>query len=253
LRLPSSPMTFLTLSHLCLLCPTQLEYTLAADREACHHGHRTVAYDSGQVQPKSETAKDFDAAIAATLEISSYDLAVLKRHLIAQNWVPASTDEHEIDDAVFRFRKTYRPGRAHQVVRSDYHNIFKDNPRLSGLFNVWANGEIEDHQAEYEHDPMSLNATEIHRESAKYDAVRALLAHLAASKTYAEPTGSVAGLPDLTDVQAMELLKTNARLRAVFTNNVKKSTDKELKEIDRLKQKISEKDAEIAGMLRSLA
>jgi hypothetical protein len=46
------------------------------------------------------------------------------------------------------------------------------------------------------------------------------------------------------------LLKTNACLRAIFTNNVKKSAKQETK---KLKQTISEKDAEISEMLRSLA
>lgn len=57
------------------------------------------------------------------------------------------------------------------------------------------------------------------------------------------------GLPDITDDQAMELLKTNARLRAIFTNNVKKSTGKET---EALNQKIAEKDAEIARLTSEL-
>lgn len=57
------------------------------------------------------------------------------------------------------------------------------------------------------------------------------------------------GLPDLTDEQAMELLKTNARLRAIFTNNVKKSTTKET---EALNQKIAEKDAEISRLTSEL-
>jgi len=57
------------------------------------------------------------------------------------------------------------------------------------------------------------------------------------------------GLPDITDEQAMELLKTNARLRAIFTNNVKKSTTKET---EALNQKIAEKDAEISRLTSEL-
>ena len=57
-------------------------------------------------------------------------------------------------------------------------------------------------------------------------------------------------LPNIADEQATELLRTNARLRAIFTNNVKKTT---AKETEALQQKIAEKDAEIDGMLRSLA
>lgn len=57
------------------------------------------------------------------------------------------------------------------------------------------------------------------------------------------------GLPDVTDEQAMELLKTNARLRAIFTNNLKKAV---AKDTEPLNQKIAEKDAEIARLTSEL-
>jgi hypothetical protein len=88
------------------------------------------AYDGPRSQQKSGTAKDFDATISATLEISSYDLAVLKRHLISQKWVPASADEDAIEDAVFRFRRTYRHDRTYQTDY-DYKIIFRGNKRLA--------------------------------------------------------------------------------------------------------------------------
>ncbi|KAM0716436.1 hypothetical protein Q7P37_007881 [Cladosporium fusiforme] len=56
-------------------------------------------------------------------------------------------------------------------------------------------------------------------------------------------------LPDITDDQAIELLKSNARLRAIFTNNVKKSTGKET---EALNQTIAEKDAEISRLTSEL-
>ena len=207
------------------------------------------AYDGPHSQQKTNTAKDFDATISATLEISSYDLAVLKRHLIAQKWVPSSTDEDTIEDAVFRFRRTYRSNRAYQPDY-DYENIFRDNKRLIRLFEVWASEEIEDREADRLYDPSDMNEREVQRETAKYDAVRALIAHLAARKSCAGPAGTNSKSLDITDDQAMELLRTNARLRAIFVNNVNKST---AKETEALNQKIAEKDAEIAGMLRSLA
>lgn len=207
------------------------------------------AYDGRQNEQKSETGKDFDATISATLEISSYDLAALKRHLIAQKWVPASTDEDSIEDAVFRFRRTYRSNRAYQP-EYDYENIFRDNKQLIRLFEVWASDEIEDREADRLYDPSDMNEREVQRETAKYDAVRALIAHLAARKSYDKLPGITRPSLDVTDEQVMELLKTNARLRAMFTNNVKKAT---AKETEALNQKIAEKDAEIDGMLRSLA
>jgi nucleoprotein TPR len=68
-------------------------------------------------------------------------------------------------------------------------------------------------------------------------------------ETASTEQSSSSGLPDLTDEQAMELLKTNTRLRAIFTNNVKKSTTKET---EALNQKIAEKDAEISRLTSEL-
>lgn len=67
------------------------------------------------------------------------------------------------------------------------------------------------------------------------------------AETAGQPSSSE--LPDITDEQAMELLKTNARLRAIFTNNVKKSTTKET---EPLNQKIAEKDVEISRLTSEL-
>lgn len=57
------------------------------------------------------------------------------------------------------------------------------------------------------------------------------------------------GLPDITDEQAVELLKSNARLRTIFTNNVKKTT---AKDTEALSQTIAEKDAEISRLTTQL-
>ena len=186
------------------------------------------AYDSEHKQQNSETAKSFDATISATLEISSYDLAVLKRHLIAQKWVPA---EDAVEDAVFRFRRTYRPNRAYGPGY-DYDNIFRDNKRLTRLFEVWASEEIEESEADRSFDPNEVNEHEIERETAKHDAVRVLIAHLAARKSCVKPTGTTSASLDIADGQAMELLKTNARLRAIFANNMKKALDPRWKVLD---------------------
>ena len=56
-------------------------------------------------------------------------------------------------------------------------------------------------------------------------------------------------LPDITDEQAFELLRTNSRLRAIFTSNVKKATSKDT-EAHNLK--IAEKDAEISRLTTEL-
>lgn len=188
--------------------------------------------------------QDFEATLLEPLEISSYDLAVLEHHLVAAKWVPNSNEEAAIKDAVFRFRQSYKS------ADYKYRTIFPDNERLTRLFEIWPDQEVEESEMEGANEymnPLHKFNLVVKRETAKYNAVRSLTTHLAARKG---PTGPAGSLPELTNEQATMLLKTNACLRAIFTNNVKKSAKQETK---KLKQTISEKDAEISGMLRSLA
>jgi len=190
---------------------------------------------------------DFEATLLESLDISSYDLAVLEHHLVAAKWVPSSSDEDAIKDAVFRFRQSY------ESDDYDYSKIFPGHERLASLFETFIDEDVAECQMEYSYrdlGPVGQFKLIVKRETAKYNAVRALIAHLAARKSFNEPTVPTDALSGISDEQAMELLKTNDRLRAMFTNSVKKST---AKETQALQQKIAEKDAEIAGMLRSLA
>jgi nucleoprotein TPR len=57
------------------------------------------------------------------------------------------------------------------------------------------------------------------------------------------------GLPDIDDAQAIELLKSNSKLRAIFTSNVKKSV---AKDTEALTSQIAEKDAEISRLTTEL-
>jgi hypothetical protein len=213
------------------------------------------AYDGEQVQPRPATAKDFDASISAKLEVSPYDLAVLKRHLVAQKWIPASTDDDAIEDAIYRFRRTYIFDHA-TLFEYNYHLIFKDNKRLTRLFEVWATEELEEMEDHCDLSLGELNERALQRETAKYLAVRDLFAHLAARKGCLEPTAPTApsvatsDLPDITNEQAMELPR---KKRAICIYNVKKPTDKELKNVERFQKMFAEKDAEIAGTLDSIA
>ena len=97
------------------------------------------------------------------------------------------------------------------------------------------------HQAELERLSKEGSAAVRQAQSKEQGSVKA-----ETTSTEASQSG---GLPDITDDQAMELLKTNARLRAIFTNNVKKSTGKET---EALTQKIAEKDAEISRLTSEL-
>ena len=199
---------------------------------------------SEQRKKTSVPWQDFEVTLLQSLEISSWDLAVLEHHLVAAKWVPSSTEEDAVKEAVFRLRQSYESA----VV--DYASIFPRNERLTRLFDIWTDMEVEEAEMEDMHrymDPGEKFKLIVKRETAKYNAVRSLIAHLAARKNPTGPTGSMI---HLTNEQATELLNTNACMRAIYLNNVKKLVEHETKN---LKQKISEKDAEIAGMLKSLA
>lgn len=79
------------------------------------------------------TTKTFEQTLLTDLEISPYDLIVLKRYLKANHWIPATTSEEAIEDAVFRFRETFEE-RSSGIQSS--HLTFKNNPRLGTLFDV---------------------------------------------------------------------------------------------------------------------
>lgn len=128
--------------------------------------------------------RDFERTLLKILEISPYDLAVLKRYLIATQIVPDTADEDAIEDAVYKFRTSYDgPSRP----------TFNYNRRINRLFNVW-NGEDVEGWEELDEDrypPDTFNLL-LDRETAKYNAVRSLIAHLAAhnkNKTREPATG----------------------------------------------------------------
>lgn len=154
--------------------------------------------------------QDFEATLLESLEISSWDLAVLEHHLVAAKWVPSSNDEDAIKEAVFEFRQSY------ESAAVDYASIFSRNKRLTRLFHTWNDREVE--ESELEDAYVDMYPEEkfqfiVKRETAKYNAVRSFIAHLAVRK---RPTGPTSNLIHLTNEQATELLKTNPSLRAIY-------------------------------------
>lgn len=132
--------------------------------------------DAAKQQQQTETAEqaqDFETTLLTALEISPYDLEVLERFLIAEKWIPVSTDEQAIKNAVYMFRKSYKS--------DDYRLVFRGNPRLHRLFEVWADEDIEEFVIDCgDMDPRAHFEIYLQRETAKYKGVRALFAHLAA-------------------------------------------------------------------------
>lgn len=119
-----------------------------------------------------ESGQDFEAAILTALEISAYDLEVLERYLIEKKMIPTSTDEDATKDTVYKFRKSY--------VTGGYF-LFASNPRLNKLFNAWNDENVESWVRKSGGlDVRARSALKLRRETDKYNAVRALIAHLAA-------------------------------------------------------------------------
>lgn len=136
----------------------------------------TPANNGEQHEMKADTGQDFEATILEALEISSFDLEVLRRYLVSSRWVPASTDEEAAADAVFKFRKSYKP------FSCSHHQAFPLNKRLARLFEVWGTEEIEDWEEKVgmsERSPREHYELEVQRETAKYNAMRTLFVHLA--------------------------------------------------------------------------
>jgi hypothetical protein len=122
------------------------------------------------------TEWEFEATITTALEISPYDLEVLKRYLLSGKWIPSSTDEAAVTDAVFRLRQL-----------SSHNNYrlyaFPNNKRLSRLFKVWGTEDIEEWESECgRRAPKEDYDLEVQRETTKYTAVRDLFMHMAVSE-----------------------------------------------------------------------
>jgi hypothetical protein len=138
----------------------------------------TPTNGGGEQTPKPGNSEwEFEAIITTALEISPFDLEVLKRHLLFAKWIPSSTDEAAISDAVFRLRKLYKRG------DDSYKHSFPENRRLLRLFDVWATEDIEECELEYaDRGPKDEYNLAVRRESTKYNAVRDLFMHLAVSE-----------------------------------------------------------------------
>lgn len=125
----------------------------------------------------ASTTKAFDQTLLTDLEISPYDLVVLKRYLKANDWIPATTNEDAIEDAVFRFRETFEK----QSIRYKSPQNFKGNPRLDTLFDIWCEEDISEWEFDCgNHSLKTWRDLELKRETTKYNAVCALFADLAA-------------------------------------------------------------------------
>lgn len=115
--------------------------------------------------------QDFEANLLKTLEISAYDLVALKSYLTGAQFIPTSSDEDGVDNAVFLFRRRF----------SSASYLFPANERLNKLFEAWNDEHVEFWVKEHgERNAQARYELQLQRETAKYNAVRALIAYLAA-------------------------------------------------------------------------
>jgi hypothetical protein len=117
------------------------------------------------------------------LEISQYELGFLERYLLTAGWVPASTTEAAIDEAVYNFRADRS-----SIERYDFpQNVW----RLNTLFDAY----IDDEDGWKMSDVGNWRETfvcDLQRETAKYDAVRTIFADLATSESRKRGAGGQA-------------------------------------------------------------
>jgi hypothetical protein len=80
--------------------------------------------------------QQFEAQLLSVLEISSYELAVLEKHFLSNGYVPDTTDEAAIKDAVFDFRESF-------FAFNPYNNpLFSSRAaRLNTLFDAYPDDE----------------------------------------------------------------------------------------------------------------
>jgi hypothetical protein len=122
-------------------------------------------------------AREQRTRLLKTLEISPYELVILEKHLLAHDWIPKDTSEEAIDEAVFKFRESF--GNHDRGYRTT--SIFpKKAYRLEELFEASYFEDLEEWQDRDVDDWKGIYDLKLQRETAKYDAVRAIIVDIAA-------------------------------------------------------------------------
>lgn len=108
------------------------------------------------------------AELCAILEMSTYDSALLERHLARKRLLPASSNDRAVRNATFKLRN-----QAFHTLAVDFQGMHSPLTRLFHAFN-----DSDDEQDQYDgcDDMVGLQRRVRALESAKYDAVIALLA-----------------------------------------------------------------------------
>ena len=135
-------------------------------------------------QPATSASQQHEASLLRALEISPYELTYLERHLSKYGWIQKTTDEAAIKDAVFKFRESF--------FATDCYKFNDRVDRLNNLFDAFPG---DDEEAFSPTDDMYCEEAferRLNRETAKYNAVRSLIADLAMRESRKRENGGQA-------------------------------------------------------------
>jgi hypothetical protein len=147
--------------------------------------------------PAMTITQQHEANILRALEISPYELAFLEKHLLNNDWIPNTTDEAAINDAVFDFCESYHTNTRYQFPE-------RVN-RLNILFRAFTDEEEMYDPDDYA-DYQEWGNRRLGRETAKYHAVRALIADLTYRKNGVRNLGAQVILEYVRDIFSYPLL-----------------------------------------------
>jgi len=119
--------------------------------------------------PGLSPIQQHEANLLRALEISPYELVVLEKHLLSYGWIPQTTNEEAIKEAVFQLRESFFAANCYKFHRrvSRLNTLFEEDPDDEDLF-----GPVDETVAEAYDRRLS-------RDTAKYNAVRTLITDLA--------------------------------------------------------------------------
>jgi hypothetical protein len=147
--------------------------------------------------PAMTITQQHEANILRALEISPYELAFLEKHLLNNDWIPNATDEAAINDAVFDFCESY-------LTNTRYQFPERVN-RLNFLFRAFTDDEEMYDPDDYA-DYQEMRDRRLGRETAKYHAVRSLIADLTYRKNGVRDPGAQVIVEYVRDVFSYPLL-----------------------------------------------
>ena len=127
-------------------------------------------------------AQQHEADLLRALDISPYELSFLKKHLVNHGWIPNTSDEEVIEEAVFNFRESF--------FADDRHKFIDRVDRLNTLFDPYS--ADEEYYPDYQDDFEEAYNRRLTRETAKYNAVRSLITDLAVRESRKRENGGQA-------------------------------------------------------------